>query len=753
MLQRFRAFAQTTTYLGVLVIAGIWGGVLFLTHEQHQRAYAEGARQGSNLAHVFEQYIARVLGGANSGLLALRELYERDPKNFDIARQVSRTQFQNNVIGQFGIIGPDGLIKLSSIRPIRSAESVSDREYFRFHANSTTDELYISAPIVGRASGRLVFLLTRRLTAPDGSFGGVILASIDILQLERFYSSVDIGRGGVVSLVGLDGIIRARSGHDPVAKEFVGQSIGNTKMFLHYRQSPSGGYWNFENATRQFEGVRRLISYQVVEGLPLIAVVGLAEVDIFEQSRSTAHKYYLIALVLTVLVLVVIGIGAAQKRAETQVAYMARHGSLTGIANRAVLLRRMEEALALLRRRGDAFTIFMLDLDLFKTINDSLGHPVGDALLQAVAVRLAACVNQTDTVARLGGDEFAIIAAVDGNQREAAIITASRLLEAVAAPYDLDGHHLEVGTSIGIALAPEHGTEVDQLVKCADLALYKAKSEGRNTYRFFEDAMGEEARTRRALQIGLRDALTNEEFELHYHPIVDIKTREIAGVEALVRWRHPQRGMIAPDEFIPLAEETGLINPIGEWVLRKACSDALSWPSHIKVSVNLSPVQFRKVSPIEVFCAALADTGLPPERLELEITESVLMQGSAENVETLHQLRSMGISIVLDDFGTGYASLSYLRMFPFDKIKIDRSFVNELSMNAGCASIVAAVAGLGRSLHVGTVAEGIETEDQLVLVRTAGCTYAQGFLFGRPCPVNELKFRRLLERKQEGEAA
>jgi diguanylate cyclase (GGDEF)-like protein len=753
MLKRLRGFAQTTTYLGVAVIAGIWGGVFFVTNEEHQRAYEEGMRQGGNLTRVFEQYIARVIGAADSGLLDMRESYEHDPQNFDIAGRVGRAQFQNNIVTQFGIVGPDGLIKLSSTQSISSAEYVGDREYFRFHANSTTDELYISAPLVGRASGRPIIQLTRRLTTPDGSFDGVIIAAIDIRQLDRFCNSIDVGRAGVISLVGFDGIIRARSDRDPAAKDFLGESILDTKVFALYRQSPTGRYWNFEKPTRRFEGVNRLISYQVVEGFPLIAVVGQAESDIFWQARSTAHRYHLIALALTAIVIFAIGIGAAQRRAETQIVHMARHDSVTGIANRAVLRERMEEALVLLRRRGDPFTIFMLDLDLFKTINDSLGHPIGDELLKMVANRLLDCARQTDTVARLGGDEFAILAAAEGDQREAAITTASRLLEAVAAPYDLDGGHLEIATSIGIALAPDHGTDVDQLVRHADLALYKAKSEGRNTYRFFDDAMGTEARTRRALQIGLRDALTNEEFELHYHPIIDIKSGEVDSVEALVRWRHPQRGLIAPGEFIPLAEETGLINPIGEWVLRKACSDAVSWPSQIKVSVNLSPAQFRKISPVEIVCKALADSGLPAERLELEITESVLMHGNAENVATLHQLRSMGISIVLDDFGTGYSSLSYLRMFPFDKIKIDRSFVNELSQSAGCASIVSAVAGLGRSLQVATVAEGIETEDQLVLVRTAGCTHAQGFLFGRPCPITELKFESVSERKRKSEAA
>ena len=404
---------------------------------------------------------------------------------------------------------------------------------------------------------------------------------------------------------------------------------------------------------------------------------------------------------------------------------------------------------ARLRRYGNRFTVFMLDLDLFKTVNDSLGHPVGDELLKVVADRLSACIRDTDTVARLGGDEFAILATADGDQRETAIAMAGRLLEAVAAPYDLDGHHINIGTSIGIALAPEHGTDVDQLMKNADLALYKAKSEGRDAYRFFEDAMGVEARRRRANQIELRNALANEEFELHYHPIIDIKTREMASIEALIRWRHPTRGMISPVDFIPLAEETGLINPIGDWVVRTACKEAAHWPPHIKVSVNLSAVQFRKSCPVDNIRKALSESGLAPERLEIEITESVLLQGNVENVERLHKLRLMGISIVLDDFGTGYSSLSYLRMFPFDKIKIDRSFVHELAKSHDCAAIVSAVAGLGRSLRIDTVAEGIETEDQLLLVRAAGCTHAQGYLFGRPCPASELRFDRFGETTPE----
>jgi predicted signal transduction protein with EAL and GGDEF domain len=323
----------------------------------------------------------------------------------------------------------------------------------------------------------------------------------------------------------------------------------------------------------------------------------------------------------------------------------------------------------------------------------------------------------------------------------------------VVAPYDIDGHEINIGTSIGIALAAEHGTEVDRVIKNADLALYKAKSDGRSTYCLFEIAMAAEAEDRHALEIDLRSALTQGEFELHYHPIVDIKTMDTIGVECLARWRHPQRGLIAPDDFIPLAEETGLINPLGEWVLRKACADAMNWPPHIKLAVNLSPAQFHGGDLAETVSRLLTKSRFPPERLELEITESILMQDSDENLKTLHQLRSLGISIVLDDFGTGYSSLSYLRMFPFDSIKIDRSFVKELSTNADCAAIIAAVAGLGHGLDVDTVAEGVETQDQLTLVRASGCTRAQGFLFGEPCPASQLEFGRFEERKQSEKAA
>ena len=437
---------------------------------------------------------------------------------------------------------------------------------------------------------------------------------------------------------------------------------------------------------------------------------------------------------------------------KAEIVYIASHDVLPGLANRAVLYETMKKSLTRTQHDGHPFALMMLDLDRFKMVNDLLDTRSATCCSRRWRVALN-CTRKTDLVARLGGDEFAILLAAEPDMQSTAISMAERLLQAVAAPYDLEGHEINIGTSIGIALLPEHGLDVDQAVKNADLALYRAKSQGRNTYSLFEPSMAAAVEFRHALEADLRNAVARDEFELHYHPIVEISTMEVVSVEGLLRWRHPERGLIAPDDFIPLAEDTGLINPIGEWALRRACGDALNWPQNVRVAVNLSPLQFQSGNLVEIVSKVLSETGLPGKRLELEITETVLLESCAENIEALHRLRDKGIAIVLDDFGTGYSSLSYLRMFPFDRIKIDRSFVSELSADADCAAIVTAIASLGLGLHIDTVAEGIETEAALVLARASGCTQAQGFLFGKPCRASELDFRRFQTSKQDGEAA
>jgi len=430
-------------------------------------------------------------------------------------------------------------------------------------------------------------------------------------------------------------------------------------------------------------------------------------------------------------------------RAAARVAHMARHDALTDLANRVLFRERMEDALARLQAEGKPFSVFVFDLDMFKAVNDSLGHPVGDTLLKVVAQRLNGVVRPCDTVGRLGGDEFAILQLCEGDQHSAAVALARRVLSIVSAPYQIDGHEIVIGTSIGIAMAPADGSNVDELLKNADLALYRAKSEGRKDYRFFEAQMDSAMRLRRSLEVDLRHALAREEFVIHYQPVIDVITGRPDGAEALLRWQHPLRGMVAPDKFIPLAEETGMIVPIGEWVLWHACTAATQWPDRIKLSVNLSPVQFHDPNLAGMVAETLKETGLPAHRLELEVTESVLLETSSGAIETLHQLKQMGVGIVLDDFGTGYSSLHYLRMFPFSKIKIDQSFVAEMPNRTDCAAIVCAITGLAHNLDVETTAEGVETEEQFLLLRAAGCTHAQGYLFSKPRPLAELDFTQL----------
>jgi diguanylate cyclase (GGDEF)-like protein/PAS domain S-box-containing protein len=424
-----------------------------------------------------------------------------------------------------------------------------------------------------------------------------------------------------------------------------------------------------------------------------------------------------------------------RKLAETRIARLAHYDPLTDVPNRTLFREQLMRELSFVRR-GAKLAVLCLDLDHFKSINDTLGHQAGDALLKEVAQRIRSCLNEGDLIARLGGDEFAVVRTGLQHPKEAEAF-AQQLREIVAGhTYDLKGHQTGSDLSVGIALAPEDGLEIDELLNHADLALYGAKAEGRGSYRYYEPEMNARMKRRRSLEVDLRAALLKNEFVLYYQPILDLETEVIAGSEALLRWRHPQRGMVLPAEFIPVAEETGLISSIGEWVLKQACSDATAWPSSVRVAVNVSPAQFRNSALPLAVVGALAESGLPAQRLELEITESVLMQNNESSLLTLHQLRELGVRIALDDFGTGYSSLSYLRSFPFDRIKIDRSFVADLLDGNEAVAIVHAILSLASSLKMQTTAEGVETAVQQRLLQAAGCDEMQGHLFSQPLPAS-----------------
>jgi diguanylate cyclase (GGDEF)-like protein/PAS domain S-box-containing protein len=427
-----------------------------------------------------------------------------------------------------------------------------------------------------------------------------------------------------------------------------------------------------------------------------------------------------------------------RRKAEARIAYMAHHDGLTNLPNRELYQERLKQALESGEGGNKRVAVLCVDLDLFKNVNDSLGHPVGDRLLKLVAERLRGQVRGNNLAARLGGDEFAVILPSDVSPNEASGF-AARLINVLSAPYDLDGNEVVIGASIGIALSPGDGESSEELMRNADLALYRAKEDGGGVHRFFEREMDRQAQKRRDMELDLRRALANGEFELHYQPLVHVASDSISGFESLLRWRHPAKGMISPADFIPVAEDIGLIVAIGEWVLREACAEAMKWPADIKVAINLSPVQFRSRNLVQIVISALAQSGLSPGRLELEITESVFLAETEANLAILHQLRELGVSISMDDFGTGYSSLSYLRSFPFDKIKIDRSFVKDLAKRSDSVAIVRAISGLGRSLNITTTAEGVETMDQLDWLRAEGCNEVQGFLFSAARPASEIE--------------
>ena len=426
-------------------------------------------------------------------------------------------------------------------------------------------------------------------------------------------------------------------------------------------------------------------------------------------------------------------------RNERRIAFLAQHDLLTGLANRALFSEKLDDAAKRLARHGTTFTVLALDLDKFKHVNDTLGHPAGDQLLIEVARRLNSSLRDTDVLARFGGDEFAIIQENEKHQSEGAIKLALRIIGLIQQPFDLNGHRVNIGTSIGIAFAPEHGADAETLLKKADLALYAAKSGGRNDFRIFQPELTEAADIQKSMEGELREAIAESELELHYQPVINARSRAVCGAEAFVRWHHPSRGLLAADQFLPLAESTGLMLPFGEWILQQACADAAAWPPHIRVAINISAAQFNKGNLFDVVLCALVESGLAPERLELEIAEaSLLDKNHAAHLQTMRQLKSLGVSMVLDNCGTGYSSASYLTGFPFDKIKIDRSVAQGFASRRDCAAVVASVLALAHGLDIATAAKGVESREQFEALQAAGVDFAQGYLFGHPVPHAEL---------------
>jgi diguanylate cyclase (GGDEF)-like protein len=875
---------------------------------------------------VLEENVIRTVSEVDRALKFLRASHERDnmdrvaapvswPKRLADAYLVSDLMLQTAVIDADGRLiattpgasSPAGASTTAgkgdghanTAATLAVPINLADRPHFKVHAaNPGLDQLYISAPVLGRASGKWSVQITRRFNKPDGSFGGVLVASLDPKQLSRLHNAIDIGIDGAVAIAGIDGIVRTGHGSNAPA---MGDDLSRSPAFDALRRANSGTYLipeasplaaslvlqlDAETATASSPGLpeslsnqagARVVSFRRVRDFPLVVLISAADRQADSSYVRNRRLYLSVAALLTVATILAMIIGLKHERrlqtirrdlrrsealasaksheleltlnhmnqgiltvdaggsvgfmngqaarlldlpehfvkervhyheviahlnarndfaspagnldpglrnyiegsagqplipvyerirpngmvievrnerlpdggfvrtitdvtqrhrSAAQITHLASHDALTNLANRRLFQEHLEQA-RLDLSHGAAFAVLSLDLDRFKLINDTLGHPMGDKLLQAVARRLNDTIRDSDAVARMGGDEFSIIQRCI-HRRDQAGTLARRLNRALAKPFEIDSHMIEIGVSIGIAFTAEADIRSDDVLKAADLALYSAKTAGRGTYRFFEPEMHETVHKRRTLELDLREALKTEQFCLHYQPIQDFKSGGVTGFEALVRWRHPERGLVPPGDFIPVAEEIGLIVQIGAWVLDTATAEAKRWPEHIRVSVNLSPVQFRNPGLIASVRQALDKSGLEPSRLELEITESTLMVKDQSTLDQLHELRALGVHISMDDFGTGYSSLSYLLSFPFDKIKIDRAFIAELGQRKGSAAIIRATTDLATNLGITTTAEGIETREQFDRLKDLGCTEAQGYLLSRPRPAEDI---------------
>jgi diguanylate cyclase (GGDEF)-like protein len=736
-------------FVGIVVVA-MWALVGFSLIASRHAALVAASSAGRNLMIAFREEIAQVLRGVDAEMNLIAERMRREGDSFDLYAWGKEKLLVIPTIARAVIVSPDGMLKSATAERHPGLIDLGDRDYFRVHMDGRFHGLYIDQPIIGRILGIPVLPISRRVDAEDGTFLGVVAVLISPGGLATLPKSIDLGPHGSMALSGLDDVIRARFAPDsPDGTKGMGTSFAGTPRPNVVEESAQG--W-FVRAS-VVDGITRLYTYGRVGSFPLVVTVGLELDHELAGWRSLAAMIVAMTLGATLLLS---GLAAylirqifrdatSARTATLEITHTAEHDFLTGLPNRMLLNDRVSQAIAVAERHRTKVAVLFLDLDGFKHINDSLGHSIGDKLLQSIALRLVACVRSSDTVSRQGGDEF--VALISEVQRpEDAAVLARKMLQAVAQAHPIDRHDLHITTSIGVSVYPEDGLDAETLIKNADTAMYQAKENGRHGCQFFTPAMNVRAVERQAIEEGLRRALERHEFALRYQPKINLKTGAITRAEALLLWRHPTRGLVYPTEFIPIAEDCGLILPIGAWVLREACDQARAWvdaglPAST-MAVNVSAMQFRDENFLENLFAILGETGLDPRSLELEMTESLLMKHAESAASILQTLRQKGVQVAIDDFGTGYSSLGYLRKFPLDALKIDQSFVQRITTNGGDAPIVTAVIAMARSLKLRVVAEGVETLEELEFLQAHHCDEAQGYYFSRPVPPEE--FARLL---------
>ena len=744
-------------WAGAILLLGISGTAVGWTiWELRTDAINDAISDSGNIANMLASQLSRSIYAIDATLLEInRSIKGQDIDTpFGIRAAFVHKQFHDSLkdhrvqlpqVFNIAIAEKDGQIVVSTAGWPTPNINVADRDYFRDARARTDNLLSTSIPVRNRVDGTWTIVFARRLESSSGDFAGIIFASVNTKTFEDIYGSIRSVQDLLFTLLKPDGTILARY---PQGQDFVGRRLSTEADRLGVIARNNGSF----RVVAQTDGRVRHVSVRAMPEYPLFVTVSVTDDAALTNWRRRAATIGLGSAILFACSIYFLMAATTQVRhlsrsekALTQksrkLAHMARHDTLTGLANRTLFMEKASEALARTRDHGEAFSVLLLDLDRFKEVNDTLGHAVGDSLLQVVSQRLRRLIHDADHVVRLGGDEFAIIHKIQAHQKDDATVLANRIIAAITEPYEFDGRKVLIGTSVGIASAPRDGTDPDALIQNADRALYKAKSDGGNRYCLFDASMEAKARERRELESDLHNAIARNELELRYQTIVDVENQKCRGAEALLGWRHPERGLLLPSHFISLAEESGLIMPLGKWALEKACADAAKWPAHLKVAVNLSPEQFKQSDLLDVLRSALTNSGLPPARLELEITEAVLLESDERNLALLREIKNIGVAVVLDDFGTGYSSMKYLQMFPIDKIKIDKSFIQSMpDRGSSAAAIVCAIAGLGRNLNIETTAEGVETMEQFELLRSAGCQLAQGYLFSRPVPASELAF-------------
>lgn len=719
-----RPFLQPVVAFGSLAIAVVWLGAFEIIERETAYSRHALAREASNLSLVFEQNVVRTANELDRILRFMRTSYERSDYQAAWQSLIKDEYTVNDESVQIAIMDKDGMMITSTamLFPPKPLD-LSDREHYTVHRDRKTDTLFISKPVIGRASGKWSVQFTRPYWDRNGQFSGVIVVSLDPAHLTRAYSDLRLGEGHGLALIGTDEIIRAGAG---VLEGTLGTS--SVQVTTHAIEVVNGA----SITSQRLNDVPTMMAFRDLQNYPLRVLVSAVEPDSsFLNVRN--RNYIIVAIIFSFLAFAGMIMAANNaRRYQASILRLARHDSLTGLPNRFSF----NEILDRLSRESEtSFALLIVDLDGFKNVNDTQGHPTGDRLLIEVARRLTKEIRRGDYVARLGGDEFAIIQTSMTSSDDPKRL-ANRLIRRLSEPFDVDNLHAVIGASVGIALryAP---VDADELMKQADLALYTAKSRGRGTYRLFQDDMTDAANRRSQMIEGLRTALIEQRFELHYQPIVRADTRRTTCYEALLRWRTSEGERVSPGEFIPLAEETGLIIPIGVWVLEQACRDALRLPADMRVSVNCSAVQLRDGNLVETVRRVLKTSGLPASRLELEITETALMDHAAAGLQQLEELAEMGVTLALDDFGTGYSSLSCLESFPVNYIKIDRSFVVAMEARGRTWIIVQMIIRLAERLGIGIVAEGVETESQFETLKSIGCGEIQGYYISRPKPISE----------------